>query len=94
MKQASGSLAAATFKFDQADEILLNEEFEMHEKDTESKTEEGLTPNKLDSNLLNLLSNLEGLTPAGLEHLMETQDKLAKTSHVNSEKTAQEGTTK
>ena len=28
------------------------------------------------NNLMQLLSNLEGLTPAGLEHLMETQDRV------------------
>ena len=31
-----------------------------------------VTPEKAQDNLLQLLSNLEGLTPAGLEHLMET----------------------
>lgn len=41
-----------------------------------------VTPDKGQDNLLQLLSNLEGLTPAGLEHLMETQDKLASTTVV------------
>ena len=40
------------------------------------------TPEKDNDNLLHLLSNLEGLTPAGLEHLMETQDKLASSAMV------------
>ena len=29
---------------------------------------------------MHLLSNLEGLTPAGLDHLMETQDRVAGTA--------------
>ena len=37
----------------------------------------GATPEKNENQLLKLLSSLEGLTPAGLEHLLETQDKLA-----------------
>lgn len=36
-----------------------------------------MTPDKGNDNLLHLLSNLEGLTPAGLEYLVQTQDKLA-----------------
>lgn len=36
-----------------------------------------MTPDKGQENLLQLLSNLEGLTPAGLDYLVKTQDKLA-----------------
>lgn len=38
-----------------------------------------MTPDKANDNLLQLLSSLEGLTPAGLEYLVKTQDKLAAT---------------
>ena len=41
---------------------------------------EDITPNKPSLNIMHLLSNLEGLTPAGLDHLMETQDRLACTA--------------
>lgn len=37
-----------------------------------------MTPEKkANENLLKLLSNLEGLTPAGLDYLVQTQDKIA-----------------
>ena len=39
------------------------------------------TPEKGHENLLQLLSNLEGLTPAGLEHLLATQDRMASTAN-------------
>lgn len=39
-----------------------------------------VTPDKAHENLLQLLSSLEGLTPAGLEHLMETQERMATTA--------------
>ena len=42
---------------------------------------EDVTPNKPSLSILHLLSNLEGLTPAGLDHLMETQDRLAVTTN-------------
>lgn len=67
-----------------ADEILLSPDHKnqspagaLDQQEREAGVEPDSTPVKNDDYLLNLLSNLEGLTPAGLEHLMETQDKIA-----------------
>ena len=59
--------------------MVFDRSGELTELDNITKKED-VTPDKGADNLMQLLSSLEGLTPAGLEHLMETQDKLAATT--------------
>jgi len=45
------------------------------------KDEDDVTPDKPTGGVFDFLSNLNGLTPAGLEHLIQTQQKYAKPSN-------------
>ena len=58
----------------ETDEFLSNEVL------SQKNAAEDITPAKPALNIMHLLSNLDGLTPDGLAHLMETQDRMAATS--------------
>ena len=74
----SNENTTSTFKIQKNEEIL-----QTHYETTKNKKRPAFdrcqeiinsdtTPDKGEDNLLKLLSSLDGLTPAGLEHLMET----------------------
>ena len=63
----------------ECEEFLSNEAVSWNNPTKPDNEKEDITPNK-PSYILNLLSNLEGLTPDGLAHLMETKDRLAGTT--------------
>ena len=63
----------------ECEDFLSNEVISQKNLTEQENEKEDITPNK-PSYILNLLSNLEGLTPAGLDHLMVTQERLAATT--------------
>lgn len=83
--QNQNTVQPSKFKLLEQDYIRHTEEFLSNEaisqKSPKRQEIDDLTPDKPSSlNLVHLLSNLDGLTAAGLEHLMETQDRVAGTT--------------
>ncbi len=73
----TSSQATSTFKVPENpvlnQDILSNDGYEKQAfNQSHEIAKDDVTPDKANENLFQLLSSLDGLTPAGLEHLMET----------------------